>query len=98
MDIYPDASTNVGVALFGLGDEFFYVSFDSNHYMVYKSYYDDCTNPPTDNNNPTNLDRWYICLITELGYTYYQLSWVYGSEDPQNPTCQKVSVERVFVD
>lgn len=97
MDVYSEPSTNVGVALFGAGDGYFYVSFDSNNYMYVQSFYDDCTNPPTHTTKAIHLDRWYICFINYLGYNYNQLSWVYGHDDPQNPTCQKVSVERVFV-
>ena len=97
MVISPEPSTNVGVALFGIGDDYFYISFDSDNFMYYPSYYDDCTNPPTILKEPQHLERWYICVINYLGYEYDQLSWVYGHDNPQNPTCQKVSVERVFV-
>jgi len=40
--------------------------------------------------------RWYICE-TDGGYLYTTLAWVVGAGEPENPTCSKVDVKRVFI-
>jgi len=40
--------------------------------------------------------RWYICE-TDGGYLYTTLAWAVGAGKPENPTCSKVHVKRVFV-
>jgi hypothetical protein len=40
--------------------------------------------------------RWYVCTTLVTSYTYSTLAWVLGSHSPQNPSCVKVDVVRVF--
>ena len=97
MQLSLPPSTNVGIALFYPGPtDSSYVSFDKQNHMYIQSYYDDTVNPPASTGEVVKLDRWYICLYNYTGYLYNVLSWVYGIGEPQNPTCQKVCVERVF--
>ena len=55
-----------------------------------------------DTMDPIALDkleivyRWVLCE-TYVGYDYTTLAWVMGNGEPQNPTCQRVEVVRVFV-
>lgn len=39
---------------------------------------------------------WYMCKQTFESYTYNVLSWVVGGTNPDNDTCQKVNVKRVY--
>ena len=42
--------------------------------------------------------RWFVCQTYFEGYTYYTLAWKLGDEaKPQNPSCQGVTVRRVFI-
>ena len=44
-----------------------------------------------------NLTRWYVCE-TNVEYQYTTLAWLLGSDSvPENPSCVKVNVKRVFV-
>ena len=96
MNIYIDPSTNMGLPQFTPTDTYQYVGFDSDNKMYIRSYLDDTTNPPTGNTRKRYY-RWYMCQSYYTGYQYNQLNWLYGKGPPQNPSCKKVSVERVFV-
>lgn len=65
--------------------------------MYVKSYLDDTVSPPKYLDKPAHLENWYVCLYNYSGYLYEVLAWVYGVAPPQNPSCQKVCVERVFL-
>ena len=95
MDLYVDPSTNVAIALFEPTEVFTYVSFDGDNLMFIKSFYNDLVVPPVDG-NVQHLYHWYICEYNYEGYIYNVLCWVYGIAPPQNPSCQKVGVQRVF--
>ncbi|KAI2610836.1 uncharacterized protein GGS25DRAFT_529814 [Hypoxylon fragiforme] len=41
--------------------------------------------------------RWAICKTYWQGYGYEALQWVLGDQEPQNPSCQRVTVKRVWV-
>jgi hypothetical protein len=71
------------------------VAFDECSKMNIQGYVDDRTNPPTLN-KVTAYYRWYVCR-TYVGYLYTTLAWVMGDHSPQNPSCVKVDVVRVFV-
>jgi hypothetical protein len=46
----------------------------------------------------TKMFNWYVCTAI-VGYEYQTLAWLVGDPrfaTPQNPTCQKVDVKRVF--
>lgn len=45
------------------------------------------------------LDRWYACQYSPAqagGYSYFALAWKLGSGTPDNASCSKVSVKRVY--
>jgi hypothetical protein len=74
------------------------VSFDQNSLMNIQASQDDRLEPANEAlAAPEVLYRWYICNTYFTGYMYSGLTWVLGDGEPQNPTCQKVDVERVFV-
>ena len=52
---------------------------------------------PTEAGQYPLVSRWYVCQTYFEGYTYYTLAWKLGNEaEPQNPSCQAVTVRRVF--
>ena len=52
---------------------------------------------PTQPGGYPAVYRWYVCQTYVESYTYYTLTWKLGNEaEPQNPSCQSVSVRRVF--
>ena len=59
--------------------------------------------PLASNRNHSNLswgrlgNTYLIVYAQYTGYHYTALTWVMGVHSPQNPTCQKVNVKRVFV-
>jgi len=89
-----DPTTNVAVPLFWPGEENeVSIGFDKDE-MFIPQYIDDTVSPPVY--DPKPLYRWYVCT-TNAGYVYQTLAWVVGEGKPQNPSCQKVEVKRVFV-
>jgi hypothetical protein len=71
------------------------VAFDEDAKMNIQSYVDDRVDPPVG--GPVKAYyRWYVCK-TYVGYSYATLAWVLGDHSPQNPSCVKVEVVRVFV-
>ncbi|KAF2121238.1 hypothetical protein BDV96DRAFT_640633 [Lophiotrema nucula] len=74
------------------------VFFEECGSMYIKQYYDDTTIPPYANTSEAHIKNWYIC-DTYYGYHYRTLAWVVGLDShstPQNPTCEKVDVKRVY--
>ncbi|KAF2710746.1 hypothetical protein K504DRAFT_475705 [Pleomassaria siparia CBS 279.74] len=72
------------------------IYFGSCGHLYIADYTDDTTDPATYLNPPAKLENWYICL-TRWSYLYWSLVWKVGTKgEPQNPTCQKVRVKRVF--
>lgn len=89
-------SSNIAVPLFYPGSKAAQeVAFDKCNDMNIQAYVDDTTSPPTGGND-TAYYRWYICTTIVTSYTYPTLSWVLGNGEPENPTCQKVDVRRLF--
>ncbi|KAF2818498.1 hypothetical protein CC86DRAFT_413824 [Ophiobolus disseminans] len=80
-----DKNADLSISIFGGGQSFTAVNFDNDGKMHRWE-------------NGVQLYNWYIC---QIGYNYpgYPLSWKNGpgTELPQNPTCKKVEVVRVFV-
>lgn len=91
-----DPTSNVAVALFGASEQTQYVSFDKQNRMYVTGYVDDTVTPPKTAQTPTKFYRWYACVTNISGYTYTTLSWVLGNQKPENPSCKKVDVVRVF--
>ena len=57
---------------------------------------DDTVSPPVYFDPDRHVKNWYICL-TRYSYLYTTLSWKVGlTGTPQNPSCQKVDVIRVY--
>jgi len=95
---YFDGS-NVALAQIAFTNEGYqtFVAFDKNDLMNILVYQDDTLEPKQEYlETPRALYRWYICETYYTGYHYTALTWVMGSHSPQNPTCQKVGVKRVF--
>ncbi|OAA69889.1 hypothetical protein ISF_03159 [Cordyceps fumosorosea ARSEF 2679] len=92
-----DPSTNVAHPLFEPSYSATYVAFgEEDNEMAIFSYVDDTVNPPKAGNFKA-LKQWYACTTYYTGYTYQTLNWVVGNGKPQNPTCVKTEVKRVFV-
>lgn len=96
MQLDPVVTSNVAVPLLQPSDEGQVVAFDADNKLVILRSSDDTK--PLPNYSSTPLSNWYACT-TDSGYLYQTLAWVVGTETavPQNPTCQKVEVVRVFV-
>lgn len=74
------------------------VAFDKDCLLNIIQYQDDTLEPASEYlNPPKRLYRWYICQTQYSGYRYTTLAWVLGPGLPQNPTCQKVDIKRMFV-
>jgi hypothetical protein len=75
-----------------------YVAFDKKGLLNILQYQDDRLEPGNEYlPKPRPLYNWYICNTYWSGYSYVTLTWVLGGGAPQNPTCQKVNIKRVFV-
>ena len=70
------------------------VQFDKSGKLFISGYVDDTVNP-INTHKVKNYYRWYMCN-TYYGYLYNTLAWTLGDGKPQNPSCQKVDVVRVF--
>lgn len=70
-----------------------FVNFTAENQLGIKSYQDDTK--PLPNYGEETVFRWYACM-TYYGYLYHTLAWVMGKGEPQNPTCQKVEVFRIW--
>lgn len=96
MELAVNPVSNVAVPLFSPSDDqFTYVAFDATGKLNIKGYIDD-TKVPLVLNQVKPYHRFWVCE-TYYGYRYQTLAWVWGNAQPQNPTCQKVEVVRVFV-
>ena len=84
------------------------VSFDACNQMYMLRQVDDTVVPPSQNKPnqgapkwPPKKDyHWYCCHnFADSTYKYWTLSWKIGAIGrPQNPTCIKVQVKRVFIE
>ncbi|KAF7893793.1 hypothetical protein EAF00_007307 [Botryotinia globosa] len=90
------ATSNVAVPLFTPSTtSTTNVAFDEDNLLNIQGYQDDTVSPISFGTEA--YYRWYICE-TYWGYHYTTLAWVVGEADPQNPTCVKVDVQRVFAE
>ncbi|KAF4628641.1 hypothetical protein G7Y89_g9516 [Cudoniella acicularis] len=94
MDFSYNPASNVAVPLFTPSETGTNVAFDERNRMNLQQYLDDTK--PLPNYAVKPLYRWYVCT-TYAGYLYQTLAWVMGDGKPENPTCQKVDVVRVFI-
>lgn len=88
-------TSNVAVPLFYPQESGQLVAFDNNDLLNLQGYTDDTTSPITTAEIFTYY-RWYTCA-TYVGYSYTTLAWALGNAAPENPSCVKVDVKRIFV-
>jgi hypothetical protein len=93
MQLYTNPTTNVAVPLFEPNQNGQPISFDKDDFL-YISGYDDRV-APLNMTNVVKYQRWSVCT-TYVGYRYDTLAWTLGAAEPENPTCHKVKVKRVF--
>lgn len=95
MRFSTDPASNVALLLFMPGYQSQYIAFnDATGEMSVISYIDDTISPPAYKTRA--LNRWYVCRNNYSGYQYDNLNWVYGTNEPQNPSCVSVTVSRVM--
>ncbi len=89
--------SNIAVPMFSPASENAQiVGFNGDNNMYIPSAGDDTVVPPNITAR-ANLTRWYVCE-TNVGYNYTTLAWLLGGDAvPENPSCVKVDVKRVFV-
>lgn len=95
MQLTYNPASNVAVPMLTPSEGGQEVAFDANNKLTIPQYIDDTQAPAPNPYVPKPLYRWYVCTTYE-GYTYTTLAWALGKDVPQNPTCQKVDVVRVF--
>lgn len=97
MNMAPSLSSNIVNPTFYPGDSpYALIAFEDNGCTYISTAMDDTVSPPAYYNPNRKLNNWYICL-TRWSYLYQTLSWKVGvTGQPQNPSCQKVDVIRVF--
>ncbi|KAL3418556.1 hypothetical protein PVAG01_10272 [Phlyctema vagabunda] len=88
-------SSNVALPLLEPGYGNTLMAFDSEGLLNIQSYIDDRL-PPPYTGEQTAYYRWFVCKTYYTGYQYTTLAWTLGDGEPQNPTCSKVDVKRVF--
>ncbi|KAH6720676.1 hypothetical protein BKA61DRAFT_238333 [Leptodontidium sp. MPI-SDFR-AT-0119] len=95
LQLNPSPTSNVAVPLFFPGDGgFSSYGFDKEDKLFVAGYLDNSVSPPVYKTQA--FYHWYAC-ITNAGYIYQTLAWVVGPGAPENPSCQKVEVKRVFI-
>jgi hypothetical protein len=93
MQLSYNPTSNVATPLLQPSETGTFVAFDDEEKLTIVSYQDDTK--PLPNYQVKPYYNWYACT-TAAGYVYQTLAWVLGNGAPQNPTCQKVEVLRVF--
>ncbi|KAI1139978.1 hypothetical protein F5Y05DRAFT_337674 [Hypoxylon sp. FL0543] len=75
------------------------ISFTAEGLLGVGANINDAVSPPEPFENYITYltDRWAICTTYWQGYQYVALQYVLGVEKPQNPSCQSVTVQRVWV-
>jgi len=97
MEFSISVSSNVAQPIFQPSDSLdngALVAFDGDGKMNIQSYIDDTVYPQVE--ETVTFYRWYACITDFLGYQYRTLAWMIGPGQPENPTCVKVDVLRVF--
>lgn len=73
------------------------LAFDNQDRLNVQGFIDWTANPPNSTGTTEAYYRWYACQTYFGGYSYRTLAWGLGANQPENPTCVKVDVKRVFV-
>ncbi|KAH6642660.1 hypothetical protein C7974DRAFT_328184 [Boeremia exigua] len=72
------------------------IAFEEDGCTYIEAVQDDTVSPPVYFKPIRKVKNWYVCY-TRWSYLYYTLAWKVGlTGQPQNPSCQKVDVIRVF--
>lgn len=89
-------TSDYGVPEFFPGDDGALTSFgfDKEDRLFIFGYQDNSVSPPVYKTKA--YYHWFACL-TNVGYTYQTLAWAVGGGKPENPSCMKTTVKRVFV-
>jgi len=96
MELSYNPTSNVAVPLFTPGEDETEVAFGDDNLLGIPNFGVDDTIAPANTYDPKTYYRWYVC-DTYVGYAYTTLAWVMGDTVPENPTCQKVDVLRVYI-
>jgi hypothetical protein len=83
------------ISLYNEDDEFAAstsVAFDKDGYINLQ---DDVSNKIAFGPNEA-CSRWHVCYGWFEYYMWSHLVWVYGSGEPDSPSCDKVDVKRVW--
>ncbi|KAF2128961.1 hypothetical protein P153DRAFT_367259 [Dothidotthia symphoricarpi CBS 119687] len=98
MSLSENVGTNIAIPIFMPGwDKYDLVAFEETGSMYISVYQNDTVSPPTYYSPTLKLKNWYVC-VTSYSYTYETLVFKIGVQGvPQNPSCTKVDVERVWV-
>lgn len=94
MNLIPFQASNVALLLFRPESTGLEVNFDCEDRMNVEFGLDDTVIPIET--SAKAYYRWYSCSTWYGGYRYVTLNWVFGNKEPQNPTCVKVNVKRVW--
>lgn len=94
MKLSYDAATNIAVPLFYPDMNGQSIGFDINNFMFIQGM--DDTIQPRNISVFKPYKRWYVCQ-TYVGYLLNTLAWGLGAAAPQNPTCSKVEVKRIYL-
>lgn len=97
MAMSPYLTSNVVNPIFHPGESpYTLIAFQEDGCTYVTASQDDTVSPPVYYDPSLKLKNWYVCL-TRWSYLYQTLSWKVGvTGEPQNPSCQKVDVIRVF--
>ncbi|OCK76300.1 hypothetical protein K432DRAFT_385544 [Lepidopterella palustris CBS 459.81] len=97
MVLSVDPVSNVALPIFSPSYFATEVAFDREGLMNIQGYVDDRTIPISTTMIYVAYYRWFVCSTYYSGYRYQALTWVLGEFPPENPSCVKVQVKRVFV-
>ncbi|KAH6652334.1 hypothetical protein BKA67DRAFT_573601 [Truncatella angustata] len=74
-------------------------AFTDEEHLAVPAYVNDAIEPPTTYRGGVTFwdNRWQICQTYWQAYAYTALQWTLGGGAPQNPSCDAVTVSRVFI-
>ncbi|KAF2704595.1 hypothetical protein K504DRAFT_461356 [Pleomassaria siparia CBS 279.74] len=97
LDLYINPTSDVALPLLWPGDTMATtMNFDNQNLLNIQGYVDDTVSPPVARDNQAYY-RWYSCSTYWQGYQYVTLAWKLGKGNPQNPSCVKIDVKRVWI-
>ncbi|KAI0882591.1 uncharacterized protein GGS22DRAFT_46647 [Annulohypoxylon maeteangense] len=100
MQFFYNAASNLAFPLiWPSADNAQPVSFTDEGLLAVGANVNDAVSPPKpfENNVEYLTDRWAICVTYWQSYGYTALQYVMGNKEPQNPSCQLVTVKRVYL-